>query len=104
MRLLGSTKNEITKNENGEIEPHLEISEVLLVYSNIVNNDYQQDWRVFYTVVPNKSFDQLLDISPKNVIFLKLDSEFSDIEVWFTNQNYKSLEIEDKINITLVIN
>ena len=104
MRLLGSTKNEITKNENGEIEPHLEISEVLLVYSNIVNNDYQQDWRVFYTFVPNKSFDQLLDISPKNVIFLKLDSEFSDIEVWFTNQNYKSLEIEDKINITLVIN
>ena len=76
----------------------------LLVYSNIVNNDYQQDWRVFYTFVPNKSFDQLLDISPKNVIFLKLDSEFSDIEVWFTNQNYKSLEIEDKINITLVIN
>ena len=104
MKLLGSTKNEITKNENGEIEPHLEISEVLLVYSNIVNNDYQQDWRVFYTFVPNKSFDQLLDISPKNVIFLKLDSEFSDIEVWFTNQNYKSLEIEDKINITLVIN
>ena len=104
MRLLGSTKNEITKNENGEIEPHLEISEVLLVYSNIVNNDYQQDWRVFYPFVPNKSFDQLLDISPKNVIFLKLDSEFSDIEVWFTNQNYKSLEIEDKINITLVIN
>ena len=104
MKLLGSTKNEITKNENGENEPHLEISEVLLVYSNIVNNDYQQDWRVFYTFVPNKSFDQLLDISPKNVIFLKLDSEFSDIEVWFTNQNYKSLEIEDKINITLVIN
>ena len=104
MKLLGSTKNEITKNENGENEPHLEISEVLLVYSNIVNNDYQQDWRVFYTFVPNKSFDQLLDISPKNVIFLKLDSEFSDIEVWFTNQNYKSLEIGDKINITLVIN
>ena len=71
MKLLGSTKNEITKNENGEIEPHLEISEVLLVYSNIVNNDYQQDWRVFYTFVPNKSFDQLLDISPKKFYIFK---------------------------------
>ena len=85
--------------------PHLEITEVVLVHFNIVNNDYQQDSRVFYTFVPNKSFGQLLDISPKNFIFLKtFDSEFSYIEVWFTDQNSKPLEIEDKINITLVIN
>ena len=72
---------------------------------NIVNNDYQQDSRVLYTFVPNKSFGQLLDISPKNFIFLKtFDSEFSYIEVWFTDQNSKPLEIEDKINIALVIN
>ena len=46
-------------------------------------------------------FGQLLDIFPKNVIFLKtFDSEFS----WFTDQNYKLLEIKDKINTTLVIN
>ena len=32
------------------------------------------------------------------------DSEFSNIEVWFTDQNSKPLEIEEKINITLVIN
>ena len=51
--------------------PHLEINEVILVHCNIVNNDYQQDSRVLYTFVPNKSFGQLLDISPKNVIFLK---------------------------------
>ena len=105
MTLLGSTKNKITKDENGENVPHLEITEVVLVHCNIVNNDYQQDSRVLYTFVPNKSFGQLLDISPKNFIFLKtFDSEFSYIEVWFTDQNSKPLEIEDKINITLVIN
>ena len=58
-----------------------------------------------YKFVSNKSFGQLLDISPKNFIFLKtFDSEFSYIEVWFTDQNSNPLEIEDKINITLVIN
>ena len=55
--------------------------------------------------VPNKSFGQLLDISPETFIFLKtFDSEFSYIEVWFTDQNSNPLEIERKINITLVIN
>ena len=83
---------------------HLEITEVVLVHCNIVNNNYQQDSRVLYTFVPNKSLGQLLDISPKKFIFLKtFDSEFSYIEVWFTDQNSKQLEIEDKINITLVI-
>ena len=85
--------------------PHLEIAEVLSVHCNIVNNDYQQDSRILYTFVPNKSFGQLLDISPKNVIFLrKISLELSCIEIWFTDQNSKLLEIEDKINITLVIN
>ena len=58
-----------------------------------------------YTFVRNKSFRQLLNISPENVMFLKtFGSEFSHIEVWFTDQHSKPLEIEDKINITLVIN
>ena len=69
MKLLGSTKNKITKNENGENVPNLEITEVVLVHCNIVNNNYQQNARVLYTFVPNKSFGQLLDISPKNLIF-----------------------------------
>ena len=60
---------------------------------------------MLYRFVPNKSFDQLLDILHENFIFLKtFDSEFSYIEVWFTDQNFNSLEIEDKIYITLVIN
>ena len=85
--------------------PHLEINEVVLVVCNIVNNDYQQDSRVLYTFVLNKSFGQLLDISLKNFTLLKTyNSEFLYIEVWFTDQNSKPLDIEDKINTTLVIN
>ena len=84
---------------------HLEITGVVLVHCSTVNNDYQQDSRVLFTFVPNKTFGQLLNISPKNFIFLKnFNSEFSYIEVWFPNQNSKPLEIEDKININLVIN
>ena len=52
MKLLGSTKNKITKDKNSENEPHLEITEVVLIHCNIVNNDYQQDSRVLYTYVP----------------------------------------------------
>ena len=105
MKLLGSTKSKIKKDKNDENMPHVEITEVVLIHCNIVNNDYQQDSRVLYTFVPNKSFGQLVDISPKNFIFLKtVNSEFSYIEVWFTDQKSKPLEIEDKINMTLVIN
>ena len=65
--------------------PHLEISEVVLIHCNIVNNSNQQGTGALYTSVPNKLFGQLLDISPKNLIFLKtLNSEYSNIEVWFT--------------------
>ena len=105
MKLLGSIKNNINKDKIGENVPHLEINEVVLIHCNIVNNDYQQDLRVLYTFVVNKAFDQLLDISPQNQIFLEtFDSEFSYIEVGFADQNSTPLEIEDKTNITLVIN
>ena len=84
MKLLGSTKNKITKDKNGENVPHLEITEVVLVHCNIVNNDYQQDSRVLYTFVPNKPFGSLLEISPKNHIFLKtFNSEFQAVDVMF---------------------
>ena len=71
MKLLGSTKIKITKNENGENVPNLEITEAVLVHCNIVNNNYQQDSRALYTFVPNKSFGQLLNISPKTFMFSK---------------------------------
>ena len=72
MKLLGSTKSKITKNEKDENNPYLEITEVVLIHCNVVNNSYQQKSRVLYTVVPNKSFGQLLDISPRNVVFINI--------------------------------
>ena len=103
MKLLGSTENKITK-DNGENVPHFEFTEAVLVHCDIVNNYYQQDSRVLYTFVPNKSFGSLLDISSSNHIFLKtFNSEYDEIIIWFTDQNSKPLEIEDRINLTMVI-
>ena len=105
MKLLGSTKIKITNDKNDKNVPHLEITKVVLAHCNIADNDYPYDLRVLYTCISNESFDQLVDISPKKIIFLKIfNSEFSYIEVRFTDQDSKPLEIEDKINITLVIN
>ena len=56
---------------------HLEITKVVLIKCNIVNNDYQQNSRGLYTFVPNKPFGELLDISRKYFIFLEtFNSEF----------------------------
>ena len=78
MKLPATTKNKITIDKNGE--------------------------NVLHAIVPNKSFSQLLDILRKNSIFLEtFNSEFSYIENWFTDQNFKPLEIEHKINIHLII-
>ena len=71
MKLLGNTENKTTKDKSGENVPQLEIKEVVLVQCNIINNDYQQDFRVLYTFVPNKPFGSLLDIFPTNHIFIK---------------------------------
>ena len=104
MKLLGSTENKITKDKNGENVPNLEITEVVLVHCDIVDNDYQQDSRVLYTFVPNKPFDSLLEISPtKHIFFKTFNSEYDEIKVWFTDQNSQALEIEDRINLTMVI-
>ena len=104
MKLLGCTENKITWDKNGENVLHLEITEVVVVHCDIANNDYQQDSRVLYTFVPNKPFGSLLEISLTNDIFLKtFNSEYDEIKVWFTDQNSQPLEIEDRINLTMVI-
>ena len=83
---------------------YLEITKVVLVHCNIASNDYQRDSRLLYTFVPNKSFGQFLKIPPTNFISLKtFNPEFLYIEVWFADQNSKSLEIKDEINISFVI-
>ena len=102
MKLLRSTKNETTKEGNGENVPRSEITLAVLVLCSIVNNDCQQNSRVLYTLVSNKSFGQLLRILPEHFTFLKtFISEFLFIKVWFTDQNSKPLEIEDKINLRI---
>ena len=104
MKLLGSTKNKISKNKNDENVSHLEITEVVLVHCDIVNNDYQQDPKVLYVFVPNKPFGSLLEVFPTNPIFLKtFNWEYDEIKVWLTDQKSKQLEIEDRINLTMVI-
>ena len=104
MQLLGSTENKITRDKNGENVPHLEITEVVLVDCDILNNDYQQDSRILYTFVPNKPFGSLLEISPTSHIFLEtFNSEYDKIKVWFRDQNSQPLEIENRINLKMVI-
>ena len=71
MKLLGSTESKTTKDKNSENVPHLEVAELVLVHCNLVNNDYQQDSRILYTFVPNKTFGSLLEISPTNQVFFK---------------------------------
>ena len=71
MKLLGSTENKITTDKNGENVPHLEIAELVLVHCNLINNDYQQNSRILFTLVPNKAFDSLLEILPKNHVFIR---------------------------------
>ena len=105
MKLLGSTKDTIDADKNSENVPRLENVEVVLVHCNLVNNSYQKALRVLFTFVPNKQYGQLISILPHILFFLKtMNTEFSEIEVWFTNQNNNALEIEDNVNISLIIN
>ena len=105
MKSHWSAKCKTYKDKNVENFPHLEITEIFLIHFNTVSKDYHQDSRVLYTFTPSESFDQFVDISPKTFIFLKtFNSQFSYIEVWFTDQNSKPLEREHKINSALVIN
>ena len=100
MKLLGSSEMNLIEDKNGDNVPHLEITEVVLVHFNLVNNDYQQDSKVLYTFVPNKPFGSL----PQNDIFPKtFNSIFQEAKVWFPHQNSKPLEVEDKMNVTLII-
>ena len=104
VKLLRSTGSKITKDKYGENVPHLEVVQLVLVHCNIINNNYQRDVRILYTFVPNKPFGSLLEISPKSNIFLKkFNSGFQEIKVWFTDQTSKPLEVEDKINLTLIV-
>ena len=105
MKLLGSTKDIIDSDKNSENVPRFENVEVVLVHCTLVNNSYQQHSRVLFTFVSNKQYGQLISISPHSLVFLKTtNTEFSEIDIWFTDQNNNALEIEDNVNISLIIN
>ena len=105
MKLLGSTEDITDADKNGENVPRLETAEVVLVHCNLVNDSYQQASRVLFTFVPTKQYGQIISISPHSLVFLKtMNTDFSEIEIWFTDQNNNALEMEDNVNISLIIN
>ena len=105
MKLLGSTKDIIDADKNSENVPRLENVEVFLVHCNLLNNSYQQHSRVLFIFIPNKQYGQLISISPHSLVFLKtMNTDFSEIDIWFTDQNNDALGIEDNVNISLIIN
>ena len=103
MQLLGSSKKDINQNIDGKNVPKLETVEDVLVHRNLVNNNYQQTSKVLFTFVPNKQFGQLITITSHSPTMLKTtNAEFSFIEIWFTDQKNRPVEIEDNVNVILI--
>ena len=103
-KLLGSLKKDMKNNRDGENVPNLETAEVVLVHCNLVNNDYQQATKLLFTFVANKLFGQLINITPHSPTMLKTtNAEFPFIEICFTDQNNRPLEMEHNVNIALII-
>ena len=76
----------------------------ILVHCNLLNNSYQQASTILLTFVPDKQFGPLITISLHSLTMLKTKNpEFQPIELWFTDQNNRPLEIEDNVKITLII-
>ena len=104
MKLLGSTKKVVDKDKNGEYVPKLESVEVVLVHCNLVKNDYQHASKVLFSFAPNKKFGELLNITPHVFTMMStINAELCSVEVWFTDQSSKPLEVDDNINLTLII-
>ena len=103
LKLLGSTKKDVDKDKYGEIVPKLESVEVILVHCNLVKNYYEHTSKVLFSFVPNKQFGQSVSISPHLTMMNTVNTEFSFDQVWFTDEACKALEIDDKINLTLIV-
>ena len=104
MRLLGSIKKDVDAGKNSENVPKIGSVEVVLVHCNLIKNDYQHTSKGLFSFVPNKQFGQLINISPHSLTMMNtVNNAFSFLEVWFTDQASKALEIEDNVNLTLII-
>ena len=102
--LIGSTEKIIGKVKNGENVPQLEIIDVILMHCRVVNKSYQQASKVLFTLEPDKQFGQLITTKTHSLTMWKTtNAEFQSIEVWFTDQNDRPLEIEYNVNTTLII-
>ena len=102
--MLGGTIKDADKNKDAENVRKLESLELFLVHCNLVKNDYQHTSKVLFSFVPNKQFGQLINISPHSLTMMNtVNTEFSFVEVWFTDQVSKALEIEDNVNLALII-
>ena len=94
----------IDKDKNSKNVPQLDQVEYVLLHCNIVQNDYLQNSKLLYEFVPDKTFGQLISVKPSVFIQCKTsDSIFDYIEIWFTDQNNKSLQIAGKVSVTLII-
>ena len=104
-KLLVSTEKDVDKDKDCKNVPKLESVEVVLVLFNLVKNDYQNTSKVLFTFVPNKQFDQLINISPHSLTMKNtVNTEFSYVEVWFTDRASKALarEFGDKYDKILM--
>ena len=96
MQSLGSTKELIHVDKDGELVSKIENADVVLIHCNVVHNTHQQKSRLLYSFVPNKQFGKLINVEPQSLIMLKTTStESSFIEISFTNIDNEPLEIED---------
>ena len=99
---INTEKSKTSEPLRSELD--LESLEVVLVHCNLVKNDYQHTSKVLFSFVPNKQFGQLINLLPHSLTMMNIVSaEFSFVEVWFTDQASKSLEIEDNVNLTVII-
>ena len=107
MKLYGSTRKlmEEIKTKNGRNVPSLKVVEAVLVQCNLVDNQYQEKSEVIYTFTPNKPYAYLLNVEPRNLVFLKTcNTEFDEIIITLTDQNGRPLEVKDKLNLIFLIN
>ena len=94
MKLLGSKNKHVQQDKDGEVVPKLESVEIVLMHCNSINKNYQQAFKVLFTFLQIKQFAQLITIAPYSLTLLNTtNTEYPSVEVWFTDQNSKQLEI-----------
>lgn len=102
-RVLGFSENTITSSSNGDFVPKLERVETVLVHCNLAQNSFTQDSSLIFSFVPDNVFGSQLHQKPNFPLWRQTtkNSEISEIDIWFTDQLYRPLEIEDNLLIEI---